>query len=606
MSNGQPTKSELQRVREVLQESHGNLLSALELAEDGYAFTLDGVVVWANSALARMLGKASREVLDDERGDSVRDRIDVEAAAARVREAASTGQRMGKGYYDMRRSDGSFMQAEASTVPFELQGHRLALSSIRDVTGRVRTQRALEHSEWSLRESQRIAHVGSWLLNLQTRELTWSPEIYNIFERDPETFQASYDAFLEAVHPDDRDAVDAAYRASLDSGRSYEITHRLRMPDGRIKHVQERGETLYDDAGKPRRTLGTVQDVTTRVEFEQQLRRERNFSATVLQHMGGLVVVLDRDGAIRGFNRAAERLSGYTFDEVQGRRPWELLLPPEEADRVRQEAFDAVIGDPSAHPAHYVNVWLTRDGRRRVIEWSNVLLFDEHGEVEFMIALGIDITERTLADQRIKAQLAEKEVLLKEIHHRVKNNLQVISSMLFLQAERTDVPEVAALLEESRDRVRAMALVHETLYEGGDLARVDFKEYVERLTRGARVAYQEIAERIDVELDVQAATLSLDVAIPCGLIVSELLANAFKHAFPDGRRGRVRICFECGADADTLNVTDDGVGIPEQVPGDGRTLGIELVRALVGQLGGELEIARSGGSSFTVRMPASH
>ena len=174
-----------------------------------------------------------------------------------------------------------------------------------------------------------------------------------------------------------------------------------------------------------------------------------------------------------------------------------------------------------------------------------------------------DITERKRAEERIKASLREKEVLLKEIHHRVKNNLQVISSLVSLQADGLADPTLRDLFQDVRDRVRSMALVHEKLYQSANLARVEFADYARSLLALPLAGPRRRRGRVRLTLDLEPVSLSVETAVPCGLILNELVSNALKHAFPGGRGGEVAVALHAGPDGRVrLRVRDNGVGLP--------------------------------------------
>jgi len=218
-----------------------------------------------------------------------------------------------------------------------------------------------------------------------------------------------------------------------------------------------------------------------------------------------------------------------------------------------------------------------------------------------------DITERKRAEDEIRASLREKEVLLREIHHRVKNNLQVITSLLRLQSREFQDERHIRAFKESENRIRSMALIHETLYQSDDLARVDFSYYINRLTSHLFRGYGVNAARIRLNVEAERLPLQIALAIPCGLIVNELVSNALKHAFPKGREGEIRVSLhsvnEKGVE---LAVSDDGIGIPEDAGSkDGGSLGLYLVKILVeDQLHGEIEVDRSKGTAFRITFEA--
>jgi two-component sensor histidine kinase len=195
----------------------------------------------------------------------------------------------------------------------------------------------------------------------------------------------------------------------------------------------------------------------------------------------------------------------------------------------------------------------------------------------------------------------EKDVLLKEVHHRVKNNLQVISSLLSLQSMSQSDSATICLLRESQDRVRSMALIHEQLYQSGDLSRLDFGAYADRLTANLLRSYT-VAGTIKLKIDVRDILISIDLAIPCGLIINELVTNALKHAFPHGRNGTVGIAMHRDGGEYVLAVTDDGVGMPPQVNSENAdSFGLQLVDTLVGQLEGSIDVDRNDGTAYTIR-----
>jgi len=213
--------------------------------------------------------------------------------------------------------------------------------------------------------------------------------------------------------------------------------------------------------------------------------------------------------------------------------------------------------------------------------------------------------ERARSFAHLKQLLEEKEVLLREIHHRVKNNMQLVSSLIRLQAHRVADPGLLAVYESCQQRIRSIALVHDQLYRASDLARVDFPAYLDLLIGQLSLVHHD--RLADVELRVEASAVKLDInrAIPCGLIINELVSNSFRHAFPPGRPGRIAVRMsQDRAGATTLAVADSGIGLPLEIdlvaP---RCLGLQIVRDLVDQLGGTLEVRRDGGTEVVVAFP---
>lgn len=213
-----------------------------------------------------------------------------------------------------------------------------------------------------------------------------------------------------------------------------------------------------------------------------------------------------------------------------------------------------------------------------------------------------DITERKQVEEFVRDSLEEKEVLLREIHHRVKNNLQIVSSLLHLQASGLQDERVQEIFNDSQNRINSMALIHEELYNTGDLARIDFADYARTLIENLFDSYGLNTHHISLDIQVDALPLNLDRAIPMGLIINELVSNSLKYAFPDAHPGRIAIALQAsGADRFTLRVSDDGGGLPEDVDIHHPTsLGLKLVLTLANQIGGKIELDRSRGTSFTI------
>ncbi|TAF36332.1 MAG: PAS domain S-box protein [Oscillatoriales cyanobacterium] len=221
---------------------------------------------------------------------------------------------------------------------------------------------------------------------------------------------------------------------------------------------------------------------------------------------------------------------------------------------------------------------------------------------KFLQAVVRDITDRKRDEDKIKASLAEKEVLLQEIHHRVKNNLQVISSLLKLQSRYIQDSHVTELLKESQNRVRSMALVHEQLYQSKDLSKIDFADYIHNLAQNLFQAYEINAKAIKLQTKIAPCFMNIDTAVPCGLIINEFVTNSLKYAFPEQNQGTIKIDFSFDNDrVCVLVVSDSGIGLPKDLDyKNSRTLGLRLVVSLVKQIRGNIELVKTAGTVFKI------
>jgi two-component sensor histidine kinase len=288
------------------------------------------------------------------------------------------------------------------------------------------------------------------------------------------------------------------------------------------------------------------------------------------------VVAADGQQVIVLFNQRAEAMFGYRAEEVLG-KPLEFLLAAgRKENRWRRKNGSEFSGELSRSEI---------PGNGRSI-WAYILQ---------------DITPPTVIEERLRATLREKDVLIEEVHHRVKNNLQVITSLLGLQARTIKDPATRKKFEESRYRIQAMAILHEILYESSSLAEIDFADYIRRLVEHLVRSYG-AAARIRTEVRLEALQCHRDVALPCGLIINELLSNAFKYAFPGGKSGGIRVVLRRGSrSAVHLMVRDNGVGLP---PGldwkTSPTLGLRLVRTLARQIDAEVKTNGRAGALFSI------
>ena len=280
---------------------------------------------------------------------------------------------------------------------------------------------------------------------------------------------------------------------------------------------------------------------------------------------------------------------------------WYERLHPDDRRKLDEEfARGCITGGPFRADCRF----LTRDDKIVWVHGEARLVKDARGAPVLLQGVAFDITETKRAEEVARASLREKETLLMEIHHRVKNNLQITSSLLKLQADRLADESAKRALREGQGRIRSMALVHELLYRSKDLANVNLGEYARDLTRQLLRSHGVDPSRVRVETRLAAVPLAIDVAVPCGLILNELVSNALKHAFPDGRHGSIVIELRRGEEFDELVVRDNGIGMPAGFDGlTGSTLGIHLVQTLAQQIDGRLSTHSNGGTEVRLDIP---
>jgi two-component sensor histidine kinase len=244
------------------------------------------------------------------------------------------------------------------------------------------------------------------------------------------------------------------------------------------------------------------------------------------------------------------------------------------------------------------------DGRIKYVHERCKSAFDAQGGPLRSVGTVQDVTDRWEAEERVRTSLKEKETLLREIHHRVKNNLQIISSLLHFQSRKAKNPENLAVFQEGRDRLKSMILVHEKLYQSRDLSRIEFGDYARALLEEIGASYRDSAKAMTLKVQAAKVYLPIETALPLGMLLSELATNVFKYAYPEGRGGELRVTITGAEGQLHLEVADDGAGLPETVnPEAPESFGMQLVANLASQLGGTVRYACGAGLSVQVNVP---
>lgn len=572
------------------------------LLHDGKRF------VFANTEAAKLFGAdaaeriVGRDILDfvhpDSR-ESVQDRMRLNLdgnAPAVLREQRYI------------RLDGSAIEVEVAAVPFGLDGVPGALVFMRDIGQRKAAERSLRESEAKYRLLADNAHDVIFTIDAGLRLTYVSPSVRRL--RGVSVDEAMAETFDQMMTPESAAMVaetarQAEIRRESEAGRAADrnVVHRMqlevRRKDGSTVWVESVVRPLFDAAGRFTGAVGVSRDITERRRIEDELRRSQEFLRMILDAIPDPVFVKDADHRFVLVNHALSAMVGQPAERILGLRDADIV-PPEEAEVFvardnlvletgKEDLFEEKMTDAQGQ-AHTL---VTRKG-----------LFVDATGARCIVGVIRDVTADKIQEKRLRDSLAEKEVLLKEVHHRVKNNLQVISSLLFLQKDAIEDPVIQDMFEESRNRIASMALIHEELYRSGDLARVDLKEYLERL---APKVIQSLrgGKSLGFALNLGECRVTVDKAIPFGLIVNELVTNAVKHGFSGRESGNIRVSMAREEDTVRAVVEDDGVGLPKGFHPDGvRSLGMQLIVQLTRQLRGTLTFGSGEeGTVFRLTFP---
>ena len=526
-------------------------------------------------------------------------------------------------------------QALALPSPAQLEAANSQLA--KEIAERIRTEEVLRESEQRWQLALRGNNDGIWDWNVKTNEVFFSLRWKEMLGYENEEISNYLDEYLTRVHPDHLDWVTQAVQDHFAHKTPfYTIEYRFLCKDGTYKWIMDRGQALWDEDGNVVRMVGSHTDITERKQAEEELssllnqleskvelrtaqltRINQSLQAEIIERQRIEEALRESEQQFRAaFHQAAVGIAHVTIDgrwllvnqklcDIVGYTPEQLQLltfqditHPDDLDADLEYVEDILADNIQTYSME--KRYFRKDSS---IVWVNltISLMREHsGEPKYFIYVVEDISERQAAlrdrqqwEKQIQASLLEKEVLLKEIYHRVKNNLQVISSLLSLQSAYIKDQDDLIIFQQSQQRIASMALVHEKLYQSQDLAKINFSEYIRDLVASLFSAYEvnEDAIALIINIDEQVF-LGLDTAIPCSLIIHELVSNSLKYAFPTGRNGTIYIELSKNNDHQvTLIVSDNGIGLPSNFNFKNMaSLGWQLVDALINQIAGNIDI----------------
>ncbi|NEO70350.1 PAS domain S-box protein [Moorena sp. SIO3H5] len=508
------------------------------------------------------------------------------------------------------------LRIEQRTAELLTANSRLA----KEIRGRILAQEALGKNELALQLSEnRLESILSslqdvvWSVRPQTSTLLYlNSAVNNLYGYSISDFSGNSNLWLEVIHPEDRERVQQKRNflnnkslplspQSLLAIDGQDLEYRIVRSDGQVRWIRDHVEIHTDDHGYPIRIDGIVTDITKAKQVEEAMAAsERKFHA-IFDQTSQFTWLLQPDGTLLKANQTALDFSGLTQSEIVGKPFWQIPWWTQ-STQTENRLKDAIAQAATGEFVRYQGSVLGLQGQVITMDFSVKPLRDENGNVVLLIPEGRDISDRIRAEAAtLEAQ--NKDILLKEIHHRVKNNLQIVSGLLYLQSRYIDDQSILDILCQSRNRLQVMALIHEKLYGSKNLSQIDFQDYIQSLTKDLLGSYACTNNPPTIKVNFVQTFLDIDRAITCGLIINELVSNALKHAFPEEDGGNIIVDFKCCEDNNfELIVSDNGLGIREGIDLDNpKTLGLRLVHTLATkQLKGEVELDTSHGVMFKI------
>jgi PAS domain S-box-containing protein len=586
------------QAEEALKQSEEKYSTLIEQSIDGILIIQNRLVVFANHRMSEMFGYSQDEILGKYfyqlAAPENKEMLDNEYHRRQAGEYISGNHELGILAKDHRK-----IPVETKVQPIVYQEKPAFMVIIRDITERKQAEDALKESEARFHELYENSPLGLYRTTPDGRILMANPALiemlgYSDFAElsnrnlDSGAFEPSYPRkqFIENIE-----------RNGVIQG--YEYTWKRK--DGTSIQVRENARAIRDASGNILFFDGTVENITEHKETENALKESEQRYRSLFENMTNgyaycRMFYQDEqpvDFQYINVNKAFETQTGLTG--VDGKLVSEVIPGIRESDPELFARYGrvALTGVPESFEMFVASLNM----------WFSISVYSS--QREYFVAIFDLITERKQAEAKILSSLAEKETLLKEVHHRVKNNMQVISSLLRLQEGRVKDKAAAELLKDSQNRIQSMSLVYNKLYQSENLASVNMTDYFKELSTGLVKSYAVSPARVTVNVAQSNVFLSVDSAIPCGMIINELVTNSLKYAFPDNRKGLITISLTEDGKGLKLTVSDNGVGIPADVSlSNIPTLGIKLVSNLVrDQLGGTIELDRRHGSTYQINFP---
>lgn len=581
-----------------LEEAYKEKETILESIGDGF-FTLnrDWIVTYWNSAAEELLNTSKEEILGKNLWDLFEDAKDSESHK-NYRKVMND--RVSVNFEDYFEPIDSWFDINAYPSEDGLSVY------FKDITQRKENEEKIKRFNERFTKVTEATNDAIWDFDALNNDLFWGKGFETLFGYDLSHTKPDMQYLISLIHPEDRDRISQKIENFLQdpTKKDWFEEYRFKKANGDYAHVMDRALFLRNEANKVVRVVGAMTDLTKQVEEEKQLKL---YESVVTNTQESVVITEAEPSDLPGrkilyVNKAFSRMTGYSREDVLG-KPLGFLNGPKTDEETLKNLRNAIV---NYNPIEVEFINYKKNGDEFWVNTSMVPVSDNKGNYTHWVAIGRDVTSRRNFEEEIQTSLAEKETLLAEIHHRVKNNLAVISGMMQLQAFESDNTDLQDKLFDSVSRIKTMATVHELLYHTNSFSDIDFSQTLEYLIRSVSSTLQSNGS-IKVDINSEPVKLNINQAIPVSLIVNEVITNAYKHAFNGQNSGKIVINFKNNNQGMLLEIIDNGVGLPNDFDKlDLSSMGLKLINVLSEQIDADYNFERlNKGTKFMINFEKS-
>ncbi|QSE97587.1 PAS domain-containing protein [Fulvivirga lutea] len=469
-----------------------------------------------------------------------------------------------------------------------------------DITRTKQAEINLENTLRQLNLGIETAEMGVWELDLKNNRMDWNDQMFKIFELNPSAFRHTIEDFRSKVFPEDLVTADKEM-AKIANGKTVrDVKFRIKTKSG-TKHIYASGAPVLNEKGDVIKFMGINMDVSQVAKYQERLEktiRQLNL-AIETSNMGIWEWTLDTDELY--WNEQTYNIFEIPTTELSDKINifWEILYPED-----RQLMENAMTKARQGEKVTYQYRIKTKSGKVKHIRSSAARTLEKDGTVKSLFGINLDLTSLIENQNKLELALDEKDTLFKELHHRIKNNLQMVISLLFLKENMNENEYLKSFIKETSTKIQSISAIHEQLLQMKGVNKLDIKDYLKTLVHNLVHTYSDSESDYELDLKMDSSLINIDIVLSVGLIVNEIISNAIKYAYPETKKGRIKVYLKKQKDKMNLTVADDGIGISTSKLGALEdSYGLQLISLFTKQIKGELNLSNKNGTTFNIKFP---